>query len=39
VQTVISEDQVAIEIGEEVEVIYSDSGRIQMNLNVAFQKV
>jgi len=32
VQTVILEDQVAIEIGEEVEVIYSDSGRIQMKV-------
>ena len=32
VQTVISADQVAIEIGEEVEVIYSDSGRIQMKV-------
>ncbi len=32
VQKFIVEDQVAIEVGEEVEVIYSDSGRVQMKV-------
>ena len=30
VQRYIDEDEVAIEVGEEVEVIYSDSGKVQM---------
>lgn len=32
VQKFIVEDQVAIEVGEEVEVIYSDSGKVQMKV-------
>ncbi len=32
VQKFIVEDQVAIEVGKEVEVIYSDSGRVQMKV-------
>jgi len=36
VQKFIVEDQVAIEVGEEVEVIYSDSGRVQMKVIAPF---